>query len=115
MPPDTYLIETLSLGDCWRQISKRILEQGQLSTYDGATTQEVANLTMAIALPIWRIHLFLNTVIQPGSPGCMGIFLYKKRSLNWVMPPAMQFVYSTTPTRDGTRSSGSLIDCAPIP
>jgi thymidylate synthase len=51
MSTNTVLVETNSLGQCWLQISKLIIEQGRLSTYDGTRTREVANLTMVIEAP----------------------------------------------------------------
>lgn len=51
MPSQTYLVETTSLGDCWLQVSRLILEQGLVSRYDSATTKEVANLTLVAQSP----------------------------------------------------------------
>jgi hypothetical protein len=42
----TYLIEADSLGHCWLHVSRLIMEQGQPSRYDGATTREIARLTL---------------------------------------------------------------------
>lgn len=46
-----HVLETASLGACWLQASKLILEHGQLSRYDGAITREIAHLTMTVAAP----------------------------------------------------------------
>ena len=51
MLSQAHLLETTSLGECWLQVSKRIVEQGQLSRYDGVTTREIAHLTMVVAAP----------------------------------------------------------------
>ncbi|MBI1882547.1 MAG: hypothetical protein HYR94_30605 [Chloroflexi bacterium] len=44
-------IETKSLGQCWLQVSQKILEHGQLARYDGQPIKELALLTMVIESP----------------------------------------------------------------
>lgn len=51
LPSHTRNLETVSLGDCWLRVSKMILEYGQLCRYEGATTREIAHLTLTISLP----------------------------------------------------------------
>jgi thymidylate synthase len=51
MPPGIRLIESDSLGQCWLQVSRLILKQGQLSRYDGAVTKELAHLSLAVRSP----------------------------------------------------------------
>jgi thymidylate synthase len=46
-----HLIETTTLGQCWLQVSNLIMQQGQLSRYDGASTREIANLSMVVEAP----------------------------------------------------------------
>lgn len=45
------VIETTSLGECWLQASRLILERGLASRYDGLKTKEIANLTMDFWMP----------------------------------------------------------------
>ena len=47
----THSLETASLGDGWFQISKLILEYGQLGRDDGLPIREIAHLMMTIASP----------------------------------------------------------------
>jgi thymidylate synthase len=49
--PDNDRIETQTLGACWLEVSRQILERGQLSRYDGAVTRELANLTLLVQRP----------------------------------------------------------------
>ena len=51
MLPKPNTIETSSLGQCWLQVSRLILEQGQDSRYDGAATKELAHLTLVVNAP----------------------------------------------------------------
>lgn len=44
-------IATTTLGDGWLRTSRAILEVGALERYDGATTRELALLTLAVELP----------------------------------------------------------------
>ena len=46
-----HCLTAASLGVGWLKTSQAILEQGQLSRYDGAPTREVANLTLVIEQP----------------------------------------------------------------
>ena len=46
-----HLIEPTPLGQCWLQVSSLILQQGQLSRYDGAATREISNLSMVVEAP----------------------------------------------------------------
>ncbi len=64
MSQNIHLIETHSLGECWLQVSKLIMEQGQLSRYDGAKTREVANLSMVIEAP----DLADPLILEHGDP-----------------------------------------------
>lgn len=45
------LIETHSLGECWLQVSRSIMIDGELSRYDGASIKELANLSLSIESP----------------------------------------------------------------
>jgi thymidylate synthase len=45
------LIQAHSLGECWLQVSKSIMSDGQLSRYDGAPIKEIANLSLSIESP----------------------------------------------------------------
>ena len=45
------VIETASLGEGWLAVSREILEQGAIASYDGQTTRELALLTLAIERP----------------------------------------------------------------
>lgn len=45
------LIETHSLGECWLQVSKLIMSDGELSRYDSAVIKEIANLSLTIESP----------------------------------------------------------------
>ena len=51
MKPKTQIIETQSLGQCWLQVSQKILEQGHLARYDGQPIKEIALLAMVIEAP----------------------------------------------------------------
>jgi thymidylate synthase len=64
MPHDTHLIETSSLGECWIQVSKLIMERGPMSTYDGTPTREISNLTMVIKAP----DLADPLILEHGDP-----------------------------------------------
>ncbi len=44
-------IGTETLGQCWLAVSELILSDGLLSHYDGITTKEVANLSLAVLAP----------------------------------------------------------------
>jgi thymidylate synthase len=45
------VVETRTLGEGWLQISRRILEAGADSTYDGQATKEFLVVTLAVAEP----------------------------------------------------------------
>ena len=45
------VIETASLGECWLQALRLIMEQGLASRYDGLATKEIDNLTLAVHKP----------------------------------------------------------------
>ncbi|HEY3343893.1 MAG TPA: thymidylate synthase [Anaerolineaceae bacterium] len=45
------IIEAQTLGTCWLRVSRRILERGALSQYDGTPTRELANLSLVITAP----------------------------------------------------------------
>src|SRR5512143_854718 len=45
------LIESHSLGECWLQVSKLIMIDGELSRYDNAVIKEIANLSLSIESP----------------------------------------------------------------
>lgn len=47
----TRLAQTESLGQCWLEVSGKILQEGASARYDGAPIKEIANLTMLIANP----------------------------------------------------------------
>ena len=51
MFPKSNLIETGSLGQCWLQVSRQIMQQGRHSRYDGAATKEMAHLTLVVNAP----------------------------------------------------------------
>ena len=56
MSPDTHLIESNSLGQCWLRVSRLILDQGQPRRYDGAVTLEIAHLTLVIGIPTRKMR-----------------------------------------------------------
>ncbi len=45
------VIESATLGECWLQASRLIMEQGLDSRYDRVRTKEIANLTLVVARP----------------------------------------------------------------
>ncbi len=45
------LVESQTLGECWLAVSKKIMDDGHLSRYDGAPIKEIANLSLSIELP----------------------------------------------------------------
>jgi thymidylate synthase len=49
--PETDRIEAQTLGACWLQVSRLILERGAPSHYDGAATRELSNLTLLVHHP----------------------------------------------------------------
>ncbi len=51
MNSPVYLVETQSLGLCWLQVSKAILETGHPARYEGASIAELAYCTMVIEQP----------------------------------------------------------------
>lgn len=51
MEPKTYIIQAPSLGECWVQVSQKILEQGHLARYDGQPIKELGRLTMTVESP----------------------------------------------------------------
>lgn len=51
MPTNAPPIKTDTLGQCWLQVSRLILEQGQPSRYDGAVTRELAHLSLVVSYP----------------------------------------------------------------
>ena len=51
MHPKTHLIEADSLGQCWLQVSQKILAQGYLARYDEQPIKELGLLTMVIESP----------------------------------------------------------------
>jgi len=51
MPTTTHLIETETLGECWMQVSKEILEHGQKAKYDGAPILDLTRLTTVTEKP----------------------------------------------------------------
>lgn len=51
MTTSPQLIETETLGQCWLQVSQRILAHGSLARYDGAPVKEVALLSMVVEAP----------------------------------------------------------------
>jgi thymidylate synthase len=44
-------VETQTLGEGWLAVSRAILEDGAIATYDGQTTRELALLTLVVAAP----------------------------------------------------------------
>jgi thymidylate synthase len=51
MPSKIHLIETETLGECWMQVSKKIMEQGHQARYDDALILEIARLTTVVEVP----------------------------------------------------------------
>ncbi|MFQ5612845.1 MAG: thymidylate synthase, partial [Anaerolineae bacterium] len=51
MNPQTHLIETRSLGQCWLRVSEKVLAEGHPARYDGAPIKEIAHLTLIVAAP----------------------------------------------------------------
>jgi thymidylate synthase len=45
------VVEAPTLGEGWLRVSRAILEQGELSSYDSQATREVALLSLAVARP----------------------------------------------------------------
>ena len=45
------VVEAPTLGEGWLRVSRTILEQGELSSYDAQATREVALLTLVVARP----------------------------------------------------------------
>jgi hypothetical protein len=45
------VVESQSLGEDWLRVSRAILEDGALATYDGQPTRELALLTLTVAHP----------------------------------------------------------------
>jgi thymidylate synthase len=45
------VVETSSLGEGWLGVSREILERGDIASYDGQTTRELALLTLAVERP----------------------------------------------------------------
>src|SRR5262245_58703306 len=44
-------IQTSSLGQCWLEVSQKILAEGHPARYDGAPIKEIANLTTVVEAP----------------------------------------------------------------
>lgn len=65
MPDYPHCLESDSLGDCWLQTSKLILEFGQLCRYEGAPIREIAHLMLTIRSPDPQDPL----IAQYGDPG----------------------------------------------
>ena len=68
METPTRRIETRTLGQCWLEVSKLIMEEGLPSLYDGAVTREVAYVTMSITQP----DLADPLIEEHGDPGWLG-------------------------------------------
>lgn len=45
------IVEAPTLGEGWLRVSRTILQQGEMATYDGQTTREVALLTLSVERP----------------------------------------------------------------
>jgi thymidylate synthase len=45
------VVEARSLGEGWLAVSRKILEHGDIASYDGQTTRELALLTLAVERP----------------------------------------------------------------
>jgi thymidylate synthase len=45
------VVEAQTLGEGWLAVSRAILEHGEVATYDGQTTRELALLTLVVAAP----------------------------------------------------------------
>jgi thymidylate synthase len=45
------VVEARSLGEGWLSVSREILERGDIASYDGQTTRELALLTLAVERP----------------------------------------------------------------
>lgn len=51
MPTVTHHIQTETLGECWMQVSKKILAHGQKAKYDGAPILDLTRLTTVTEKP----------------------------------------------------------------
>jgi thymidylate synthase len=45
------VVERASLGEAWLAVSREILERGDIASYDGQTTRELALLTLVVEAP----------------------------------------------------------------
>ncbi len=90
------LIECASLGECWLQTSRLILEQGLESRYDGIRTKEIANLTLLATHPdpqdkliqeqgepAWLAWMHENFFVQKQVPELGGADSYAVRLFNY--------------------------------
>ena len=90
------LIETDTLGQCWLQVSRTILERGQPARYDGAPIKEIANLTTVVSRPdpddpviarhgdpAWLAWMHENFFVQKAVPELDQAASYAVRLFNY--------------------------------
>lgn len=96
MPEDIQALVTDTLGGCWLDTSRLILEAGEPALYDGAVTREIANLTVAVrhpdpddrlisalADPAWLAWMHANFSIRGDVPELGGAESYAVRLFDY--------------------------------
>ena len=128
MSRNIQLLETHALGECWLQVSKLIMEQGQLSRYEGATTREIANLSMVIEAPdladplirehgdpVWLAWMHENFFVQKAVAELDNAASYAIRLFNYaeVERDQLQWVIERLRT-DPTARSAAITTFMPL-
>ena len=90
------IVEAQSLGEAWLAVSRRILSDGAIATYDGLVTRELALLTVVVARPDpddpivadlgdpeWLRWMHENFFVQKDVPELGGAASYAVRLFNY--------------------------------
>ncbi len=122
MSPGIQFIESDSLGQCWLQVSRLILQKGQLSRYDGAVTRELAHLSLAVRSPdpndmiigkygdpAWLAWMHENFFVQKEVAELGNAASYAVRLFNYAQQGRDQLQWVIDRLRDNPESRSAAI------
>ena len=107
------VVEAPTLGEGWLAVSRAILADGALATYDRQARASSRSLTLVVADPSPDD----DVIARLGDPRWLdwmhANFFDRKDVASWATPRATRRASSTTPAAGATSSRGSSIACAP--
>ena len=89
------VIDARTLGEGWLAVSRAILEEGALATYDGQVTRELAHVSAAIADPSPDDAVIARLGDPRGWTGCTRTSSTARTSRSWATPRATRYASST--------------------